>query len=386
MINTTYIRPTTCIDVNQKLLKFCLPELISCPSQPKNGRFVECGQDWNNNIPCKQTNCEYDIPYVKGDILQFQTIFYSGSPNNPTPYDDIVSVELCTVKGTDEVEFTRKMSGWKNKKPYQIIEIDTSSLPNCFSLEFTNLVTGEKCCTQKWGCVDKPELTCTGQVNTDRNGITNSVSSLNFSFGDITGTDFADFTANVEAAGGTIELICTTPECHTSIITITGIVGQVFSYEADGELIEIELTCRQIEACEPTILIQSKRSTTDCFGYCYGQPDSYEGDLIEYNNQIRVHGFIKTDIGFSNTISNVDSSGNLSEEIRESRRLVFRKMPPFMKNIVMSQILTGGEICVDGIEYKLDNVEVVNERQVGHMWQFGVDIYTCCVISDTNCL
>ena len=385
MINTTYIRPTNCINANQTLIKYCIPELISCPSQPKTGRFVACGDDWNSNIPCKQTNCEYDIPFIKGDLIQLQTIFYSGSPNNPTEYDDLIDIKLCGSDDSDKFTVVRKMSAWKDKKPYQIIEIDTTDLPNCFSFELTNLNTGEKCCTQRWGCVGDNIIRCSAQVNTDRNGITNDTISSNFVFGEISGSDYWDFVDNIEAAGGSVELVCTTPECHTSVINISGIEGNTLSYDSDNSRVEIQMNCKDVIPCEPTILIKGKIQK-DCFGYCYGLPDEHLGDLIEYDNSIRLHGFIRNDIAFNIPSSSVDSVGSTTREIRELQRLVFRKMPPFMKNILMNQILSGSEICVDGVDYKLEGVEVSNERRIGNMWQFGLDVYTCCTISESNCL
>ena len=199
---TLVFSPTACINANQSLIKFCLPERIVCAEQLKNGRFTD--NEWNCSLTC-QTDIAYFQPYIPGDKIQFQTIFYSGSPNNPTPFDSIATVELCTEEGTTPL-VAQKMSGWKDKRPFQILELDTSGLTGCFSLKYT-LADGTVCKTEHF---------------------------------------------------------------------------------------------RQIDDCKETILIQSKRNSRDCFGYCYGPPDSFVGDELEYNNALRYCGFIKP-AGVSNT-------------------------------------------------------------------------------------
>lgn len=46
------------------------------------------------------------------------------------------------------------------------------------------------------------------------------------------------------------------------------------------------------EKCANTVLVSSDRSGSDCLGNCYDTPSSYDGDLIEYTNALRVHGIV----------------------------------------------------------------------------------------------
>lgn len=309
------LRPDTCINLNQSVIKFCLPEQIECGVQPKNGRFTDI--PWNCERPCPQLNGKYYQPFKTGDKIQLQTLFYSGRPTNPTPYDDIIGVELCSPdgEGTIDAAICRKMSAWKNKKPYQILELNTDELPSCFSVQFTNLVTGEICKLQEF-----------------RN-------------------------------------ICQCPEV-----------------KANTEIVTFNTGTKTNCGCKETVLIQSKRTSRDCFGYCYGEPDEYVGDLIEYNNELRFCGWIK-DLGCSNTIERIERDGSIkSEEIRSTYQLGFNKMAPWAKNVLCDQLLSGGEICINGEDYYTDGYDVTNNVTSGHMWQFSITVYKVCNNANINCI
>lgn len=235
----------------------------------------------------------YHIPFLDGDKIQFQTLFFGGAPSDPMDYDSLITAEICSNEDETYIIEGRKMSAWKDGLPYQIIEVCVDNLPDCWSLKITNNITGDEYCSQEFG---------------------------------------------------------------------------------------------RVKVKKETILIQSKRTSTDCFGYCYGVPDNYLGDMIVYNNSLRYCGWLKN-TGFGSDIERADFSGAIkSEEITKSYQLTFNgKMPPFAANILCEQLLTGGLICIDGVDYELESYNVNNEIQTGTMYKFSIELESKCDTNANNC-
>lgn len=285
MIDEVFIQPTECTNANQTIYSFCFPDRVECLPTPLTGRLVDCSMKWNCIYAQCQVDRRYDIPFVKGDKIQIQTLEYVGSPNNVIPYDDIFTIEPCTHDGTPFAVEGLKMSAWKDSKPYQIIELDTTNFPDCWSLRFLDSNGDELFCTQEF----------------------------------------------------------------------------------------------KIANCKETVLIQSKRTSRDCFGYCYGNPDVFNGDEIVYNNSLRYFGFLKN-TSFSDSFERLESNGLInSEAIQDVFNLKFPgKMPLFAKNILKDQLLTGGEICVNNRDFFIDGFTATNELETGTMWSFAVEVYELC--------
>lgn len=133
-----------CINVNVKTGIVCLPLIDNCdildPEQPDNW-YTYDGGEWNNNL-CQTDEC-YFIPFAEGDKIQFQTWFLDPNRDSPTDYNDLILISAYDEKDELLVYFAnaygvRRMSGWdeKNKRNYQIIEMDTTTWPDCVKFKF----------------------------------------------------------------------------------------------------------------------------------------------------------------------------------------------------------------------------------------------------------
>ena len=150
--NIIIIPNDAAINVGESIVEFCLPQRVPCLPTPKDGILSE--EPWNclSPFPCI-LDARYNNPYERGDKFQFQTLVFGGTASAPAGYDSLVtSVEVCLSDGTFiPAPFTRKMSAWKDGRPYQIIEIDTTNLTGCWNLKFTMSDSAVPCYSQHFG-------------------------------------------------------------------------------------------------------------------------------------------------------------------------------------------------------------------------------------------
>lgn len=150
--NIIIISNESTTDAGQSIIESCLPERIECCPTPKGGQFAD--NPWNC-LTKKSTDRDYYIPYKKGDKIQFQTLVFGGTRTNPSAYDSLVTVEICLPDGSTTSISGTKMSAWKNGRPYQIIEINTSGInSNCWNLKFTLADDPVPCYSQHYKEID----------------------------------------------------------------------------------------------------------------------------------------------------------------------------------------------------------------------------------------
>lgn len=287
--NIIIIPSTSTIDAGQSIIEFCLPERIECCPTPKDGHYADT--PWNcENFKCG-TDRKYFIPYKKGDKIQFQTLAFGGSPGNPASYDSLVNVEICLPDQTTVPISGRKMSAYKNGRPYQIIEIDTSGITfSCWNLKFT--IDGEICYSQQYK----------------------------------------------------------------------------------------EMPCRENEY----LSIRSIVEFEDCFKFCYGEPDKHVGDLIEYDNTMRIRAVMRS-TQFSVPKAKNELTGEEYIDNSVVNAYIIRmmgKFAPFMKNILSKQLLSGKTVIINGKEYKTGAVSSSNEiSECTNMWRSTFTVYEECMTS-----
>ncbi|MEM9526086.1 MAG: hypothetical protein AAGA31_05715, partial [Bacteroidota bacterium] len=75
-----------------------------------------------------------------------------------------------------------------------------------------------------------------------------------------------------------------------------------------------------------------------------------------------------------------DISGDyFSTTTFENYRLVLgRKIPPFVKNVLLKQLLAAPTTLIDGESYTIDSFTVDNQTKTGSMFFFGVDLTREC--------
>jgi hypothetical protein len=146
------------------------------------------------------------------------------------------------------------------------------------------------------------------------------------------------------------------------------------SFEKDG--VEVCSQHFQEVDCENTIQIKSGCSITDCFKNCYGVPDTYIGDLIEYDNTLRFYGSIG-ESGFGTEIFEV---GKRKKGVIKTDYDIYFKgtIPPYVKDIVVSQMFACGTVEINGEEYEFDSLVVGDAIKVGSMWHFSITVYKEC--------
>lgn len=170
-------------------------------------------------------------------------------------------------------------------------------------------------------------------------------------------------------------------EIDTSTIPLTSWTVEYEVRNADGS---VRVTAQSQEYCEVstadcenTLLIQGVGKGQDCFGNCYEEPDAFTGQEITYNNSMRFWANIK-DVG-GNFDKSQTSGGYFSTTTYENYRLVMRrKVPPFVKNILLKQLLAAPIVLVNGESYSIDSFSVDNQVQSGSMFFFGVDLVREC--------
>ena len=169
MTNYAIITPTSCTNLSASTFTFCLPIRQECDTTPTDGLLTECNLKWNCTY-C-QADRPYFTPYVLGDVIQIQTLFFDDfNADRQNPTDGFGSWIIATFCGLNEdgttVETTalpsfssRNMVAWGCGKSYQIIEIDTSLFPDVckWSLKF-EVMNGsgiqEELCTNEFEKID----------------------------------------------------------------------------------------------------------------------------------------------------------------------------------------------------------------------------------------
>lgn len=134
---------------------------------------------------------------------------------------------------------------------------------------------------------------------------------------------------------------------------------------------------RLADECDSTITLKSSCTKIDCFNYCYGQPDSFIGDNIEYDNTIRIFGSIVKS-GFGTEI--IEQGKTTKGIIRDNYSVYFKgKVPDYMAEIISKQMMNCGKVIVDGIEYKYESFSISDADRYGGMWKFSLNtLYLEC--------
>ena len=299
MNNHVLLTANGCVNLDSQLMEVCLPVKESCRRTPTDGLLSECGNAWNC-ATCPSDN-RFGVPFVRGDKIQLQTLFYdsyNGNPKQPTNgWGSFVKAEFTgNISGTitNLAAFaSRKMVAYGCGRSYQIIEIDTALFPDtCWNVELT--------------------------AYDQSNNPTDQVCSQEFEVFDNCG-------------------------------------GQVDS-----------------------VLIRGNYTAKDCFGHCYGEPDAYLGDLIEYDNTRRFRGYIKASGGsFTKTVT---SAGKVTKvTLQEEFTLQLgQRIPPFYSNILLKELLPGDTVTVDGEDYTIETFSISNQVERGRMMLYSVTLFRQC--------
>lgn len=166
MDNYITILPTSCINFNHVIKKFCLPEKTLCDHTIIDGLFVDCGNQWNCNLLCALDKPYYINMPTNGKIM-LQTNFNT-SKNPVEVWGSQIKIELYDQNDVfitdDHTTFSsRYMVGYTGKYGFQNIEIDASQITlNCFYFKIKFNV--EEVCTQlfkKAECDDIIEIEST---------------------------------------------------------------------------------------------------------------------------------------------------------------------------------------------------------------------------------
>jgi hypothetical protein len=141
MDNYLTILPTSCINFNHTVKKFCLPEKTACDNTVIDGLFTECGNQWNCNKLC---HLDHDYFTLLPDDGKIMMQFNFNTPKNPTQgWGSIINIEMYdsnnTLISSDHTDFaSRWMVGHSGKYGFQNIEIDGSKISqDCFYFKIT---------------------------------------------------------------------------------------------------------------------------------------------------------------------------------------------------------------------------------------------------------
>lgn len=131
------------------------------------------------------------------------------------------------------------------------------------------------------------------------------------------------------------------------------------------------------EACnEPSVKLRSGCKVVDCFGYCYGVPDFYIGDLIEYDNTLRFFGHLKeTEFGTEIVEFGKNRKGVTSDSYLLN---LTNRVPPFAKDIIAKQMFECGDVFVDDIEYEVGSFTVTKENLGHRTWKIQIPLSKEC--------
>ena len=201
--------PNTKACFNSTISNICIPKRERC-IKPHNELVVPCDKVYN----CSRMQCdpEYYLPFVKGDIIMFQTkmIDYT-SPDRTMPISIFgTSVILNFIDGNNNSfgdqtsPFVSTFSGWNGYESFQNIVIDTTDFPECWAIEIknfddqNNLISEH--CTQQY-----KEVHCSGSFLIESKiecGFDNSRNYYGESEGEYTGTyEFKRFSNKIRLLG-----------------------------------------------------------------------------------------------------------------------------------------------------------------------------------------
>lgn len=135
-----YPTNTTCMNANSFVGELCVTR-VDCTPTCTDFYLSECAEQWNCNLePCDKA---FFNPYIAGDLIQFQTKFVDDfNPDETNPVDgwgDFITAEVCDMEGNilqTHLDAARSIVGWDGTSSYQILEIDTTGLSGCFSVNF----------------------------------------------------------------------------------------------------------------------------------------------------------------------------------------------------------------------------------------------------------
>lgn len=194
-------------------------------------------------------------------------------------------------------------------------------------------------------------------------------------------TNYAAFSSRAMVAygcGRSYQII----EIDTSLFVDCVFTVQITAYANDGEGTITQEVCSQefgeVPAKASTVLVKGVHSKRDCFGGCYGLPDAYVGDLIEYDNTLRFFGYVK---GGDASVERVVSQGQSSSVSVEDQYIfqLGRPIPRFLHLVLIKQFLAGDTILVDDEEYLTPtSFSTSNEMEKGEMYLYGVTLTREC--------
>jgi len=152
--------------------------------------------------------------------------------------------------------------------------------------------------------------------------------------------------------------------------------------ESDGVVV-VTNDFKPVPNCKNTLLIKSTYDKKDCFGFSYGEPEEYTGQLIEYDNSLRYWASIKVS---GDTIQKERVGSKITSAIvTNSWKLILGEMiPPYTKRIMVNQHLAGQKVFIDGVEYIFDDVVIEEENTKNNMFMFTVRPEKRCNIN-YNC-
>jgi hypothetical protein len=140
---------------------------------------------------------------------------------------------------------------------------------------------------------------------------------------------------------------------------------------------------RKVNSCRGTFTIKSEWSKTDCFGFYYGFPESYEGNFFKFDNTMRYYGSIKQD-GDQIQKERIGRKVTSGQTINNYLIILGKQIPPFVKNIMINQHLSGEVVTIDGLEYIFDDVLIEPIDTKNNMFHFTVRPQRICRIN-YNC-
>ncbi|MGV6816108.1 MAG: hypothetical protein ACWA44_02425 [Thiotrichales bacterium] len=207
--------------------------------------------------------------------------------------------------------------------------------------------------------------------------------------GDVSGTitNLAAFTSRKMVAWGcdqSYQIL----EVDTSLFPDCIFSIQITTYNTSGDIIEQVCTQEygEVNSKAKVVMLTGNNTKKDCFGGCYEAPDAYVGDLIMYDNSIRLHGYIKaSDISKESIVVQGTTTRTEFED-----QYIFQlgaPIPPFMHRVLMRQIMAGSTVTIDGETYDVpESLSSSNDLDRGYMFLYSLTLTKeCAPGSGGNC-
>src|SRR5680860_584184 len=132
-----------------------------------------------------------------------------------------------------------------------------------------------------------------------------------------------------------------------------------------------------VDDCDNTVLLESEYDDrNDCYGNTYGE--------CGYTNSIRLFAEI-VDRGGSINKTYVGTKSRKTEVSIPYEVRLTKAVPPYIKDIILKQILPGDRVLVDGQEVMIDNFQIRNLVQKGNMFIFSIPFTWNCKSGSLNC-